>query len=103
MISRTILILFILSISPAISADIKDNLLDKSSGLISEFVSNLIPGDGTTEVSLDLRENHKPDFSILGVRELKKLENGNYFTQFSLMNTEQANDERFIGNLGYGP
>ena len=53
MIFRTILILFILSISPAISADIKDNLLDKSSGLLSEFVSNLIPGDGTTEVSLD--------------------------------------------------
>ena len=99
---RTILILLIFSISPAISADIKDNLLDKSSGLISEFVSNLIPGDGTTEVSLDLRENHKPDFSILGVRELKKLENGNYFTQFSLMNTEQANDERFVGNLGIG-
>ncbi len=99
---KRILILFILSISPAISADIKENLLDKSSGLISEFVSNLIPGDGTTEVSLDLRENHKPDFSILGVRELKKLENGNYFTQFSLMNTEQANDERFVGNLGIG-
>ena len=65
MISRSILILFILSISPAISADIKDNLLDKSSGLISEFVSNLIPGDGTTEVRLDLRENHGVFCSIV--------------------------------------
>ena len=99
---RFFLIFLIFLISPAVSADLKSNLLDKTSGLISEYVSNLIPGDGHTEVSLDLRENHKPDFSILGVRELKKLKNGNYFTQFSLMNTEQANDERFVGNLGIG-
>ena len=102
MIFRTILILLIFSISPAISADIKENLLDKSSGLISEFVSNLIPGDGTTEVSLDLRENHKPDFSILGVRELDKNDSKNTFIQFSLFNTEKLNKERYVGNLGLG-
>ena len=32
----------------------------------SDYISNLIPGDGTTEVSVQLRENYKPDFSILG-------------------------------------
>ena len=32
----------------------------------------MIPGDGLTEVSIQLRENYKPDFSILGVREFKK-------------------------------
>ena len=40
----------------------------------SEYISNLIPGDGDTEVSLDLRENSKPDYSILAVREIKKKE-----------------------------
>jgi hypothetical protein len=62
----------------------------------------MIPGDGLTEVSIQLRENYKPDFSILGVRELKKLEDGNFFTQFSLISTEANNDERYVGNLGFG-
>ena len=31
----------------------------------SEYVSNLIPGDGDTEVSIDLREYNSPDYSIL--------------------------------------
>ena len=38
----------------------------------SEYVSNLIPGDGDTEVSIDLRENNSPDYSILLVRELDR-------------------------------
>ena len=68
----------------------------------SEYVSNLIPGNGHTEVSIDLRENNKPDYSILGVREILELDSGNIFTQFSLFNTEQNNSERIIGNLGIG-
>ena len=72
------------------------------SNKVSEFVSNLIPGDGDTEVSIDLRENNKPDYSILGVREIQKSENGNFFTQFSFFNTEKNNDERIVGNLGFG-
>ena len=39
----------------------------------SEYVINLIPGKGITEVSIDLRENYKPDYSILVTRELKNL------------------------------
>ena len=69
---------------------------------ISEYVSNLIPGEGTSEVSIELRENYKPDFSILGVREIDKSENENSFIQFSLFNTERLNKERYIGNFGYG-
>ena len=69
---------------------------------ISKFISNLIPGEGDTEVSLDLRENNKPDYSILAVREIQKTEDGNFFTQFSFFNTEKNNDERLVGNLGFG-
>ena len=64
--------------------------------------SNLIPGEGDTEVSIDIRDNHKPDYSILAVREIEKTETGNYFTQFSLFNTEKNNDERVVGNIGIG-
>ena len=72
------------------------------SSKVSEYVSNLIPGVGDTEVSIDLRENNKPDYSILAVREIQKTEDGNFFTQFSFFNTEKNNDERLVGNLGFG-
>ena len=69
---------------------------------VSEYINNFIPGEGDTEVSIDIRENFKPDYSILGVREIEKTANGNFFTQFSIFNTEKNNDERIVGNLGFG-
>ena len=75
---------------------------DELTNKISNIVADLIPGEGTTEVSVDLRENHKPDYSILGVREIDKTDNGNLFTQFSLFNTEKNNSERTVGNIGFG-
>ena len=75
---------------------------DELTNKISNIIADLIPGEGTTEVSVDLRENHKPDYSILGVREIDKTNNGNLFTQFSLFNTEKNNSERTVGNIGFG-
>ena len=69
---------------------------------ISEYISNLIPGDGDTEVSIDLRENYSPDYSILMVRELSSDTNENTFTQLSLFNTEKNSDDRIVANLGLG-
>ena len=69
---------------------------------VSEYINNFIPGEGDTEVSIDIRENFKPDYSILGIREIEKTANGNFFTQFSIFNTEKNNDERIVGNLGFG-
>ena len=82
--------------------NMKNLALDISSGGAENDISNLLKGEGDTEVSLDFRENFKPDFSILAVRELKKNENGNIFTQLSLFNTEKNNDERIGANLGIG-
>ena len=72
------------------------------SNSVSEYISNLIPGEGDAEVSIDLRENYSPDYSILLVRELDRNENGNYFTQMSIFNTEKNNDERITANFGLG-
>ena len=69
---------------------------------VSDLISQMIPGEGYTETSIDLRENTKPDFNILAVRELDKTDDGNFFTQFSLFNTEKNNEERIVGNLGFG-
>ena len=81
---------------------IKLEKLDEYVSNLTEYIINSIPGEGISEVSINLRENYKPDFSILGTRELKKLNNGNYFIQFSLNSTEKLNDERYTGNLGFG-
>ena len=91
------LILFYL-LTSKVSADVSD----KISAKVNDYFSNLLPGKGTTEFSIDLRENNSPDFSILAVRELEKSKSGNFFTQFSLFSTEQNNDERIVGNLGFG-
>ena len=91
------LILFYL-LTSKVHADVSD----KISAKVNDYFSNLVPGKGSTEVSIDLRENNSPDFSILAVRELEKSTNGNFFTQFSLFSTEQNNDERIVGNLGFG-
>ena len=69
---------------------------------ISGYISNLIPGEGDTEVSIDLRDNHSADFSILAVRELSTINSGNIFTQISLFNTEKNSEDRIIGNFGLG-
>ena len=92
------LAVFCLLICGAYAADTSANISKK----IGDQISGLIPGDGYTETSVDLRENNSPDFSILAVRELEKYDNGNFFTQFTLFNTEKNNDERIVGNLGFG-
>ena len=86
----------------AANADVIGQSLSKASEKISEYTIGLIPGEGHTEASIDLREHSKPNYSILAVRELLKLDSGNIFTQFSLFNTEQANEEKIIGNFGIG-
>ncbi|MDC0429641.1 inverse autotransporter beta domain-containing protein [Candidatus Pelagibacter sp.] len=82
--------------------EVKSEKVNEYTSNFGEYFFNLIPGKGITEVSVDLRENYKPDYSILITRELKKLDNGNYFMQFSLFSSEVFNDERYTGNLGFG-
>tara|TARA_B100000686_G_scaffold317813_1_gene366942 strand:- start:646 stop:1485 length:840 start_codon:yes stop_codon:yes gene_type:complete len=92
-VTKSLLLSFLL-----ISVSYAENISSK----ISDYISTIIPGEGYTETSIDLRENYKPDFSILAVRELEKNDDGNFFTQFSIFNTEKNNDERIVGNLGFG-
>ena len=57
---------------------------------VSEFFSNLIPGEGITEASIEINDGDEDqlNFSILGLRNIEKTNSSNFFTQFSLMNTE---------------
>ena len=73
-----------------------------SANAISDYFSNLIPGDGDTELSIDLRENHSADYSLLLVRELDGETTQNTFTQLSLFNTEKNSKDRNVLNFGLG-
>ena len=103
---KKIFSLFVFLIFSTPSIGDPDQLLDSISGKTAEFFSNLIPGEGHTEVGIDIREGASPNYSILAVRELSALDDGNIFTQFSIFNTEaedsDGGDERVIGNLGFG-
>ena len=69
---------------------------------ISNIFSNLIPGEGLTEASIQINEDDNPDLEILAVRDINKTNKSNLFTQFSIHTQEINNNDRFVGNLGIG-
>ena len=66
------------------------------------MAADLIPGEGVTEVSIDIEKNSEPKFNILAVRDIDKTESTNFFTQISFTNTDISDNERYIGNVGLG-
>jgi len=69
---------------------------------VSEIFSNLIPGEGITEASIQINEDDSPDLEILAVRDISADEMSNLFSQFSLHTQEINNDNRIITNFGIG-
>ena len=69
---------------------------------MSEFFSNIIPGKGLTEASIQINEDDNPDLEILALREIESTNNSNLFTQFSIHTQETNGHNRLIGNLGFG-
>lgn len=71
----------------------------------SEFISNLIPGEGVTESSIEL-DGHDlskdPEINILAVRDIDYSEFSNLFTQFGITSQTIGNYGREILNLGFG-
>ena len=100
--NRLIVIIFLLSSVQAFADDLKNKLYDTAGAKVSEKVSNLIPGDGITEVSIEKRSSENFNFSILGVRDILNENNSNFFTPFGLFNSQVFNDDRVTGNLGFG-
>jgi len=104
--SKILILTLTFFISTVANADVKGQALSKVSEKISSTIGNLIPGEGITETSVELRDNNEGSgnyqFSILGVRDISSQENSNLFTQFSIHTQEINKDNRIIGNLGFG-
>ena len=69
---------------------------------VSEVFSNLIPGEGVTEASIQINEDDNPDLEILAVRDISSEEFSNLFSQISLHTQEINTSDRLITNLGIG-
>ena len=69
---------------------------------VSNFFSNLIPGEGLTEASIQINEDDNPDIEILALRDIEASNNSNLFTQFSIHTQETNGNDRLIGNIGIG-
>ena len=103
---KIILPIYLLLFSTLAMADSTGQVLNKFSEIAAAYIGEIIPGEGVTETSLELRDDNDGDgelqFSILGVRDLSSKENSNLFTQFSLHTQEIESNTRMIGNLGVG-
>ena len=78
--------------------DLINMILHKSSG----GGADIIPGEGITEVSIQINEDDNPDLEILAVRDISAKEYSNLFSQISLHTQEIASSDRLITNLGIG-
>ena len=85
---KILTIILSLFITTVANADVASQALNKVAEKISSTIGNLIPGEGITETSVELRDNNEGSgnyqFSILGVRDISSQENSNLFTQFSI-------------------
>ena len=89
-------IIFILTLCIFTTSNAKD---------VSEFFSNIVPGEGLTEAKIDLTDANdgEPTINLLMLRDIDKTDSSNLFTQFSLQTQDVGqNDLRYIGNLGFG-
>ena len=103
---KILILILTFFISTAVNADVTSQALNKVSEKLSATIGNLIPGEGITETSVELRDinegNGNYQFSILGVRDILSKENSNLFTQLSIHTQEINSDSRIIGNMGIG-
>ena len=109
-----LLICAIITSTFTIANDSIDRIIENkiSSGLtnLGNKLSDIIPGEGDTEISISEQDNYNVKYSILAVRPIKKnpyqfISNEHlYFTQLRLGNHEPfANgDERTLLNAGIG-
>ena len=95
---KLLITLGILLAASVSNADVLNNV----SGKITKSVADLIPGEGVTEVSIDIEKNSEPKFNILAVRDIDKTESTNFFTQISFVNKDISGVNRYVGNVGLG-
>ena len=99
---RIVLIFWLIISSQVFADELKNKIYDNAGAKLSDKISDFIPGEGITEVSIEKRSSEDFNYSILGVRDLLNNNSSNFFTQFGIFNSKAFNDDRVTGNLGIG-
>ena len=105
---RKILILFFLSIYPAISfADSLEGVInkvyEKGENKLEGFIAEkLFDGPGDTEISINAKKEGKPEYSIMIVRPINIHDDRLSFYQLQISNNYVLGDARQTLNIGYG-
>ncbi len=82
---------------------VKKNILEKTTAGASNFIKNVIDGDGDTEVQITAGEDYKPEFSIMSVRSISHHPGVDaIFVQLQLNDTKIRGDNRLSINTGIG-
>ena len=109
-----IIVIFLLSNSITFADDNLSKIIDRGISKtltgIGKVLTDAVPGEGDTEITISEQENYDIKYSILVVRPiamnpLSMLENKHlYFTQVRFGNHEPFanNDERHLLNVGFG-
>ena len=100
-----VLCLLVLAISAnAAETDaIKQGILSSMTSGISSSIAEMIGGEGDTEVQISVKENNKPEFSIMTVMPISVHPGKDaWFVQLQLNNTQIRSVNRYTTNVGLG-
>ena len=82
---------------------IKKNIIEKTTAGASNFIENLIDGEGDTEVQITVGEDYKPEYSIMTVKPIAIHPSVDVvFVQLQINDTKIRGDNRFTINSGIG-
>jgi len=99
----TILTLLISTATNAVElTDVLNQVYNKASKGAEEYISNIIPGQGDTEVSILDRNNVNTEFSIMVVRPIEIQDNSVLFYQGQINQYDVNEKSRQALNLGLG-
>lgn len=100
-----VLCLLVLAISAnAAETDaVKQGILSSMTSGISSSIAEMIGGEGDTEVQISVKENNKPEFSIMTVMPISVHPGKDaWFVQLQLNNTQIRSVNRYTTNVGLG-
>ena len=82
---------------------VKKTIIEKTTAGASNFITNLIDGDGDTEVQITAGEDYKPEYSIMTVRPIAIHPSVDVvFVQLQINDTKIRGDNRLTINSGIG-
>ncbi len=97
------LLVLVISANAAETDAVKQGILSSMTSGISSSIAEMIGSEGDTEVQIRVKENNKPEFSIMTVMPISVHPGKDaWFVQLQLNNTQIRSVNRYTTNVGLG-